>query len=251
MSNSRPRLLVLNQYYWPGVEATAHLLTELCEGLASEYDVTVVTGRLRGHEDEAPVEVRNGVTIVRVGSTTFDRASLGLRASNYFSYLGLAIVHALRTPRPDIVLCMTDPPMVGDIGLFVARRFRAPLVVVSEDVFPEIAVELHRLRNPLLVNLLKAMQYRGVVAACGLAGSASLDGTVFPFILRGVRLIGIDSVYQPAERRPAVWDRLATDLDPALLERMVTRMPLADVPKLAPDFLRGAVRGRLVVDTHG
>ena len=102
-----------------------------------------------------------------------------------------------------------------------------------------------------LVNLLKAMQYRGVVAACGLAGSPSLNGTVFPFILRGVRLIGIDSVYQPAERRPAVWDRLATDLDPALLERMVTRMPLADVPKLAPDFLRGAVRGRLVVDTHG
>jgi putative colanic acid biosynthesis glycosyltransferase WcaI len=119
--------------------------------------VTVVTGRLRGHEEAAPLEVRNGVTILRVGSTTFDRASLGLRASNYFSYLGLAIVHAARTARPDIVLCMTDPPMVGDIGLFVARRFRAPLVVVSEDVFPEIAVELQRLRNPLLVNLLEAM----------------------------------------------------------------------------------------------
>ena len=101
-----------------------------------------------------------------------------------------------------------------------------------------------------LVNLLKAMQYHGVVAACGLAGSPSLNGTVYPFILRGVRLIGIDSVLHPAGNRPAVWARLADDLDPALLDRMVTEVGLSDVPGLAPDFLRGAVRGRLVVDTH-
>jgi acrylyl-CoA reductase (NADPH) len=100
-----------------------------------------------------------------------------------------------------------------------------------------------------LVNLLKAMQYHGVVAACGLAGSASFNGTVFPFILRGVRLIGVDSVYYPAERRSAVWARLAQDLDPALLAGMITRIGLADVPATAPDFLKGAVRGRIVVDT--
>ena len=101
-----------------------------------------------------------------------------------------------------------------------------------------------------LVNLLKGMQYHGVVAACGLAGSAGFNGTVFPFILRGVQLIGIDSVTHPADRRPAVWDRLARDLPPALLERMVTEIGLAQVPATAPDFLRGAVRGRIVVDTH-
>jgi acrylyl-CoA reductase (NADPH) len=101
-----------------------------------------------------------------------------------------------------------------------------------------------------LVNLLRAMQYHGVVAACGLAGSASMNGSVFPFILRGVRLIGIDSVQYPADRRAAVWARLATDLDSALLERMVTTVALSEVPGLAPDFLRGAVQGRLVVDTH-
>lgn len=101
-----------------------------------------------------------------------------------------------------------------------------------------------------LVNLLKAMQYHGVVAACGLAGSAAMNGTVFPFILRGVRLIGIDSVLYPAERRAAVWARLASDLDPMLLERMVTTISLGEVPALAPDFLRGAIRGRFVVDTH-
>jgi acrylyl-CoA reductase (NADPH) len=101
-----------------------------------------------------------------------------------------------------------------------------------------------------LVNLLKAMQYHGVVAACGLAGGAELHGTVFPFILRGVRLIGIDSAYYPASGRAAVWARIARDLDLGLLARMTTRVPLSDVPKLAPDFLRGAVRGRLVVDTR-
>ncbi len=101
-----------------------------------------------------------------------------------------------------------------------------------------------------LVNLLKGMQYHGVVAACGLAGSATFNGTVFPFILRGVQLIGINSVTHPADRRPAVWDRLATDLPAALLERMTTQIALEQVPVIAPDFLRGAVRGRVVVDTR-
>jgi acrylyl-CoA reductase (NADPH) len=102
-----------------------------------------------------------------------------------------------------------------------------------------------------LVNLLKGMQYHGVVAACGLAGSAAFNGTVFPFILRGVRLIGVDSVLYPAERRPAVWQRLARDLDQGLLERMTTTIGLSEVLRVAPDFLKGAVRGRVVVDTRG
>ena len=151
---SRPRLLVLNQYYWPGVEATAHLLTELCEALADEYEVTVITGRLLGHESDPDYELRHGVELIRVHSTAFDRSGLLQRAINYFTYLGRALRRGLTAPRPDLVLCMTDPPMVGDVALAVARRFRVPLVVVSQDVFPEIAVELKRLRNPLLVKAL-------------------------------------------------------------------------------------------------
>jgi colanic acid biosynthesis glycosyl transferase WcaI len=151
---ARPRLLVFNQYYRPGVEATAHLLTELCEALAADYDVTVITGRLRDHESEPDYELRNGVEIIRVHSTSFDRAPLHRRALNYFTYLARALRQGVRAKRPDIVLCMTDPPMVGDVALLVARRFRRPLVVVSQDVFPEIAVELGRLTNPVLVRLL-------------------------------------------------------------------------------------------------
>lgn len=99
-----------------------------------------------------------------------------------------------------------------------------------------------------LVNLLKGMQYHGVAAACGLAGSPSLNGTVFPFILRGVRLIGIDSVLYPAEKRAAVWDRLARNLDRDLLDGMTTRIGLGQVVDTAPDFLKGGVKGRLIVD---
>jgi glycosyltransferase involved in cell wall biosynthesis len=155
--SARPRLLVLNQYYWPGVEATAHLLTELCEALSAEYDVTVVTGRLRGHEHRPDDEDRGGVRIVRVRSSAYDRAPLAGRALNYLSYLALASIRALSLERPDVVLCMTDPPVVGDVALLAARRFRAPLVVVSEDVFPEIAVELHRLENRVLIGLLRVL----------------------------------------------------------------------------------------------
>jgi glycosyltransferase involved in cell wall biosynthesis len=153
----KPRLLVVNQYYWPGVEATAHLLTELCEALTDEYDIRVLTGVLRGHEDLPRREIRNGVEIVRVASTAFERASLGLRALNYASYIGSSLLAGLTGPRPDLVLCMTDPPMVGDVGLAVARRFGVPLLVISEDVFPEIATQLGRLENPLLVGALRQM----------------------------------------------------------------------------------------------
>jgi putative colanic acid biosynthesis glycosyltransferase WcaI len=152
----RARILVLNQYYWPGIEATAQLLAQLCEALARDYDVTVLTGHLHGHElpDE---EERNGVRIVRVRSTTYDRSQLRLRAANYGSYLGETVLTALRGERPDLVLCMTDPPVVGDIGLVVARRFDVPLLVISQDVFPEIAERVKRLENPLVVGALRKL----------------------------------------------------------------------------------------------
>jgi len=153
---TRPRILVLNQYYWPGIEATAQLLAQLCEELARDYDVTVVTGQLRGHELPAE-EIRNGVRIVRVRSTTYDRAELHLRAANYGSYLGDTVLTALRGERPDLVLCMTDPPIIGDVALVVARRFGVPLLVISQDVFPEIAERVKRLQHPLVLGALRKL----------------------------------------------------------------------------------------------
>jgi glycosyltransferase involved in cell wall biosynthesis len=154
---TRPRILVLNQYYWPGVEATAHLLTELCEALARDYDVEVVTGVLHGYEDDPHDLERNGVRIVRVSSTAYERSELTRRAANYFSYLGSALSYAMRGPAPDLVLCMTDPPIVGNVGVAVGRRFGVPVLVISQDVFPEIATALGRLRNPVVVGVLRVL----------------------------------------------------------------------------------------------
>jgi putative colanic acid biosynthesis glycosyltransferase WcaI len=150
----RPRLLVLNQYYWPGVEATANLLTELCEALSSTHDVTVITGASPGLPAR---QVRNGVEIVRVRSTTYDRSHLLRRAANYVTYVLGLIWKAMLAKRPDIVLCMTDPPFIGSIARIVAARFRAPLLIVMQDVFPEIAVKLGRLHNPVVVRLLRLL----------------------------------------------------------------------------------------------
>jgi glycosyltransferase involved in cell wall biosynthesis len=154
----RPRILVLNQYYWPGVEATAHLLSELCAALTREFDVTVVTGRLGQKKTRVGVVIHEGVEVVRVRSTSFDRRRLFARAVNYVTYLIQSLVSAMRRRRrPDLVLCMTDPPVIGNVALIVARRFRVPLVVISQDVFPEIAVELKRLENRLVIGTLRRL----------------------------------------------------------------------------------------------
>ncbi|HEY8316657.1 MAG TPA: glycosyltransferase family 4 protein [Gaiellaceae bacterium] len=151
----RPRLLVMNQYYSPGVEATAHLLGDLCSHLSEHFDITVVTGLLQHPDVDAGSIVVDGVRVIRVRSTRFDRTGLAKRGANYLSYLAQSLRVGLTVSRPDAVLCMTDPPIIGDVGLLIARRFRVPLVVISQDVFPEIAVQLRRLENPLLVGVLR------------------------------------------------------------------------------------------------
>lgn len=99
-----------------------------------------------------------------------------------------------------------------------------------------------------LANACAQTRYRGAVAACGLAQGMDLPASVAPFILRGVRLIGIDSVMCPQPERRAAWARLATDLDRTKLDAMTTEIGLADAIARAPDILAGRVRGRLVVD---
>ncbi len=99
----------------------------------------------------------------------------------------------------------------------------------------------------VLANVLAAMRYRGVVAACGLAAGMDLPTTVAPFILRGVTLAGIDSVMCPKPDRLAAWSLLAQELDLGLLESMTTEIALTDVIDTAPRFLKGEVRGRIVV----
>lgn len=99
-----------------------------------------------------------------------------------------------------------------------------------------------------LANVLAMTRYGGAVAACGLAGGMDLPGSVAPFILRGVSLLGIDSVMCPLPRRQEAWNRLETDLDPQKLAAMTTEIGLSDVFDAGRRILEGAVRGRIVVN---
>ncbi|MBG6237481.1 acrylyl-CoA reductase (NADPH) [Mycetocola sp. CAN_C7] len=101
-----------------------------------------------------------------------------------------------------------------------------------------------------LVNAIAQLADGGIATACGLAQGPDFDGTVLPFILRGVSLAGINSVTAPRERREEAWQRLASDLDPSLLDGMSETIPLEGALDRATSILAGNVRGRTVVDVH-
>ncbi|GGD30905.1 acryloyl-CoA reductase [Sinisalibacter lacisalsi] len=102
----------------------------------------------------------------------------------------------------------------------------------------------------MLARVLGQMKYGASVAAVGLAGGAALPATVVPFLLRGVNLLGIDSVMQPYESRQRAWARIARDLPMDKLEAMIQPATLADLPRLGADILKGQVKGRVVVDVN-
>lgn len=100
----------------------------------------------------------------------------------------------------------------------------------------------------MLARVLGQLKYGGSVAAIGLAGGANLPASVIPFLLRGVNLLGIDSVMQPFENRTRAWARIASDLPMDKLEDMILPATLEDLPQLGADILKGQVKGRVVVE---
>lgn len=102
----------------------------------------------------------------------------------------------------------------------------------------------------VLARAIAETEYGGAVAACGLAGGVGLDTTVMPFILRGVRLLGVDSVMCPVPRRTLAWTRLSKEFDAAAQAQMLRVISLADVPELAKEMMAGRARGRVVVDVN-
>jgi acrylyl-CoA reductase (NADPH) len=101
-----------------------------------------------------------------------------------------------------------------------------------------------------LATILTQLKYRGSIAACGLAGGSDLPATVIPFLLRGVKLLGIDSVMCPMLERQEAWRRLAHDLPLDKLDAMIETVPLASLPEYGKRILKGETRGRVVVDVN-
>jgi len=138
-------ILLLNEYYPPDTSATAKMAAQVAETLVQKHRVTVVAGRPSYDPEEfygyafLRKETRNGVAVERVGSTAFPRHRMQKRVSNYLSYLALAVPRALAV-RADVVLAMTDPPVAGIAGAFVARLTKRPFVYNIRDLYPEMAV---------------------------------------------------------------------------------------------------------------
>ena len=129
---------------------------------------------------------------------------------------------------------------------------RAELSAVSKPLAKERwAAGIDSVGSTTLASALAMTKYRGAIAACGLAGGMDLPTSVAPFILRGVALLGVDSVMAPKALRLEAWRRLARDLDPRKLAAMTTTIPLAGAIEAGRDILAGNIRGRVVVDVAG
>ena len=157
------KLCFFNRSYHPDQTATGQLLTELCEDLVDRHGcrVSVVTGWTDSTGKDAAGFVRRetvqGVSILRARGTRFNRRSLFGRVSNYLSYFFSALVASFRIRRSDVdvVVSLTDPPVIGLVGWLTARRCGARFVFVCQDVFPEVAELLTDFRNPLVSGLLQ------------------------------------------------------------------------------------------------
>jgi acrylyl-CoA reductase (NADPH) len=133
---------------------------------------------------------------------------------------------------------------LGAAGVIDRAELGAPGKPVQKERW---AAVVDAVGGHTLANACAQLRYGRAAAACGLAQSHDLPATVLPFILRGVSLIGVDSVMAPLALRQRAWDRLATDLDPALLETMVSEIGLGDVIEASRSLMAGQVRGRFVV----
>ena len=138
-------ILLLNEYYPPDTSATARMAAQVAERLVQQHQVTILAGRPSYDPDEtypfAPLHrtIRNRVAVECVGSTAYPRHQMRRRVSNYLSYLALAVPRALAL-RPDVILAMTDPPVAGIAGAFIARLSGTPLVYNIRDLYPDMAL---------------------------------------------------------------------------------------------------------------
>jgi colanic acid biosynthesis glycosyl transferase WcaI len=158
------RICFFNRSYYPDLGATGQLLTELAEDLVHDYGckVFVVSGPALIGSDGlrpqgwAPIRraTRNGVEMFRAWGTTLSRQTLAGRATNYMSYFFAACLASFRIPRADIVVSLTDPPVIGLPALLAARRSGAKFVFLCQDVFPEVASLLEGFRSEGLNRML-------------------------------------------------------------------------------------------------
>jgi len=220
-----------------------------------------------------------GEWLVKLPSAFTGPQAMGIGTAGYTASLSVdALVNFGVTPADGEVLVTGTPGGVGSVATVLLKKAGFTVIAsYGDDSEKEYLTTLgaddfiHRgeLSDPgkpfqkerwgavvdsvgshTLANAIAQTKYRGTVTACGLAQGSDLQTSVMPFILRGVSLLGIDSVMCPQKPRQAAWDRLGRDLDPAVLNTIANEIGLADTIPAARDLIDGKVRGRLIVDVN-
>ena len=164
------RLLFFNRSFYPDVEATGQLLTELCQDLGNDHDVTVVAGRpynMKRFGSWLPIrrEKHDRVSILRAYNPRLNKRLFAGRVMNLLSYFCFSFVAGFFAKQPEVVIVETDPPVLGLIGLFFARWYHAKFVFYLQDLYPDVGIALGKLKNPLLIRALEACTQRILNAA--------------------------------------------------------------------------------------
>lgn len=221
-AKQRVRVLFVNRSYWPDVEATGQYLTELCEDLAEEFDVHVVCGRpMRTLDADAPTgygtSVHRGVTIHRLRHTQFNKASFLGRLTNMVTFQTAALWRTWRVPRPDVTVVETDPPLLCLLGRMVQRVRGGRLVCYLQDIYPDVAVALGKLRPGRLTRTLRRLffaAYRRADAVVVLSRDMReliLAGGVAADRVRVIRNWADTEEIHPVKRNNAFRDRHGLD----------------------------------------
>lgn len=221
----------------------------------------------------------NGDWLVKLPDGIDTKAAMAIGTAGYTAMLGvIALEHGGITPDSGDILVTGANGGVGTVSIALLARLGYRVIastgrmeladdlralgaaeIIDRATLSEPGAPIARPRwagaidsvgSHTLANVLAQTDYRGVVAANGLAQGVDLPMTVLPFILRNVTLAGIDSVNAPQQVREQAWQRLARDLDLDMLARATTTAPLSQVPEIAEQLLRGQVQGRVVIDVN-
>lgn len=219
-----PRILVLNRSYWPDAEASGQLLTELCEDLADAFEMTVIAGQPNQNPGGISckwwgTDRHNKVAIRRLPHLKLAKKSLWGRAVNMLTYLAGALVTAMCVSRPAAVVVETDPFLLPIIGRWLQWRHRCRLIVYLQDIYPDVAVALGKVREGWCTRALRRWLF---------------------------------SVYRHADRVIVLGDDMRSVLTSAGIspERITVLPNWADTTRIYPVREGNAFRGREQLDGH-
>ena len=237
----------VGEAYWGGYAQKARVkadwLVPLPTGLTTRQAMAVGTAGFTAMLAVMALEDHGLVPGAGPVLVTGAAGGVGSVATAILAHLGYEV--AAVTGRPDTADYLTSLGAAqivarADLAETVKRPLESELWAGCVDA----------VGGAMLARILGQMKYGASVAAVGLAGGAALPATVIPFLLRGVNLLGIDSVMRPYAGRLRAWNRIATDLPMDRLEAMIQPATLADLPRLGTEILQGHIQGRVVVDIN-